>query len=388
MHEKRIKTKNKVLIPAFLPSLERFLYFLPRIFHRFGVDHFAKDIKSEGLMVMSPHHSENQQPHFLLWWVLASLVLHLFLLSIWTIIPKDILHKTTPHQSTSLASAPSMTFILNPPSAQPEQKIKEQIVIPTMPSQEVALENPNAILESERNTQLRSLEQGTQSDLPLPQQTGDPRTGFSYLQTPASKASPQQSSPPPSPTQTPPAPKATPLNPNPESLKEPPLLDSSGIPLFQEKSPKRSQQNPTSNPKAQAENKPPQTASPMSFARDKSQISGSKNSEKGENSPESKATDLGRYKSKVYRSIGSRWYHLIDQQMSLLGVGYVKIKFFVQANGVIREIQLAEDSGQTEILEKICIRSVRDSGPFEPFTDSLKQQLGEGFWEEITFTVY
>jgi hypothetical protein len=287
-----------------------------------------------------------------------------------------------------LESAPSMTFILNPPISQPEQQIKERIVVPTIPSQEVALENPNAILESERNTQLKSMEQGTQSDLPLPQQTGDPRTGFSYLQTPASKAFPQQSNPPPSPLQSPPAPKVTPLNPNAESLKEPPIPDSNGIPIFQENNLKKIPQNPTANPKTQTENKPAQNASPMSFARDKSQISGSKNSEKGENSPESKATDLGRYKSKVYRSIGSRWYHLIDQQMSLLGVGYVKIKFFVQANGVIREIQVAEDSGHTEILEKICIRSVRDSGPFEPFTDSLKQQLGEGFWEEITFTVY
>ncbi len=339
-------------------------------------------------MVMSRYNPENPPPSLLVGWMIASLILHFFLLSIWAIIPKNFSHEHSPQSKQAIESAPVLTFMLNPPLPAIPEKKQEPFVVPTLPSQEVAIENPNAILESERNTQLRSQEQGVELNSPLPQQTGDTRSSFSYLQTPASKPSPQQSNPPPVPRQTPPTPKAEESNLNPELSKEQLSIIPDGTPLFAKNNPKKNNPNPSNTPQTQSENKPSAPASPMSFARDKSQINGAKLSEKGENSPESKATDLGRYKSKMYRAIGSRWYIMIDKQMSLLGVGSIKAKFFVQANGVIRDIQIAEDSGQTEILEKICIRAIRDSGPFEPFSDNLKQQLGEGYWEDITFSIY
>ncbi len=339
-------------------------------------------------MVMTSHNQENQNSTILLGWIALSLFLHLFLLSVWAVIPKNLSREKPLQQSRSIESAPALTFMLNPPKPQTLEKKQETFVVPTLPSQEVATENPNAILESERNTLLKSKEQGVKNDLPLPQQTGDPRTTFSYLQSPALKPSPQQSSPPPAPPQTAQTPEAPEQNLNPERSKEALPLIPDGTPLFAKNNPKKNSPDPVAHPKTQTDNKPNTPASPMSFAREKSQINGAKFSDQGENSPESKASDLGRYKSKMYRAIGSRWYIMIDKQMSLLGVGSIKAKFFVQANGVIRDIQIAEDSGQTEILEKICLRSIRDSGPFEPFSDNLKQQLGEGYWEEITFSIY
>jgi outer membrane biosynthesis protein TonB len=340
-------------------------------------------------MAMSINFQADHPAHRLGWWILASLMLHLFLLSVWSLIPRDLWHDTSAKR-VETSQAPALTFIMLPDTAPPAPTTQpsKRLVVPTLPSQAVETENPNAILESDQNTRLKSREQGGDSNFPLPQQTGDSRSSLSYTQSPASRPTPQNSSPQPPSPQTPPS--AQPSDPSPatEQLKSPTQLTPDGIPLFPQNTPKKTPQNPSTTPKPPSENKPSQAASAMSFARDKSQMTGSKNAEVGDNSPEAKSTDLGRYKSKMYRTIGSRWYLMVDQQMSLLAIGAIKIKFFVQANGVIRDIQVAEQNGRVEILEKICLRAVRDSGPFEPFNDNLKQQLGEGYWEDITFTIY
>ncbi|MES2310083.1 MAG: hypothetical protein V4507_14615 [Verrucomicrobiota bacterium] len=340
-------------------------------------------------MVLSITEQVDHPAHRMGWWILASLILHLFLLSLWSILPKNFWHETL-HTQENRTQAPALSFVMLPDTAPPipNEKSLKKIIIPTIPSQAVETENPNAILESDQNTKLKSREQGVGSELPLPQQTGDPRSSFSYLQTPASRPTPQKSSPQPPSPQTPPALQPADQSPPQEQQKSPLSLPQDGVPLFPQNTPKKPTPSPAATPKQQAENKPSQASTAMSFARDKSQLNGAKNAENGESSPEAKATDLGRYKSKMYRTIGSRWYLMVDQQMSLLAIGAIKIKFYVQANGVIRDIQVAEQNGRVEILEKICLRAVRDSGPFEPFNDNLKQQLGEGYWEDITFTIY
>ena len=101
----------------------------------------------------------------------------------------------------------------------------------------------------------------------------------------------------------------------------------------------------------------------------------------------SQETELGRYKSKLYRAIGSRWYLYVQRQISLLSVGNVRLRFYVRANGVIEKIEVIKGDARSP-LAAISRRSVTDVGAMEPFSEQLRQQLGEGYSEEITFSIY
>lgn len=107
----------------------------------------------------------------------------------------------------------------------------------------------------------------------------------------------------------------------------------------------------------------------------------------GDSSVASQESILGRYKSKLYRAIGSRWYIYVQNRMSLLSVGQVKIRFFVRSNGVIEETKFT-DGDSTSVLGTLSERAILDVGKMEPFPNDLKQRLGDGYWEEITFNIY
>lgn len=113
---------------------------------------------------------------------------------------------------------------------------------------------------------------------------------------------------------------------------------------------------------------------------------------KGLPSPEARDTELGRYKQKMYRAVGSRWYLKVQSSMSFLAIGTVRVKFFVRANGVLENVRIVDDSGasnsSTEMLRTISQQSVVESAPFEPFSETMKQQLGAGYEEEFTFSIY
>ena len=71
----------------------------------------------------------------------------------------------------------------------------------------------------------------------------------------------------------------------------------------------------------------------------------------------------------------------------MLSPGQVHVKYFVQANGVIdpKSIEVA-GGGNDDILETISRDAVKQAYA-EPFTDSMRQALGSGFWDGITFAV-
>lgn len=329
--------------------------------------------------------SFDTRPSRIMMWVIASLCLHLLLLILFFLIPKTAWNPPKP-LALPLEKAPQITLQFIPEKTASEKPLQKPAFIPTLPSQAVEIENPNARLESDHHTKLRSKEQGLDPSSPLPQQSGSDRAGLSYIQTPASPSQNEKTSP--TSIQSPNKPATNPAKSQTEPQKEDMKLGTEGIPLFP--TPQLEKPNPQSPSPTQTktENKPTSSSAPMMFAREKSLIKGAQNAETGNNSPEAKSTDLGRYKSKIFRTIGSRWYLMVDQQMSLLAIGGVKIRFFIQANGVIRDIQIINENGRTDILANISSRSVRDSGPFEPFSDQMKQQLGEGYWEEITFSIY
>ncbi|VVM05641.1 hypothetical protein MAMC_00724 [Methylacidimicrobium cyclopophantes] len=149
-----------------------------------------------------------------------------------------------------------------------------------------------------------------------------------------------------------------------------------------------SQQRPEQKPEPEAAPPPAPPPSPASVPRHRMQLTGGRTAEIGPASPASRETELGRYKARMYRAIGSRWYLEVEQNMALLALGAVQVRFYVQSDGTIRNLQIVSEEGRTEVLRTISSDSVRLSAPFEPFSEGMKTQLGGGFWEEITFTIY
>jgi len=98
-------------------------------------------------------------------------------------------------------------------------------------------------------------------------------------------------------------------------------------------------------------------------------------------------TELGRYKQKLYRAVGSRWYIYVDQARGLVSLGKVRIRFFVRSDGVFEQLEVTHGDRASQ-LYAISRRSIMEvSGQLEPFSERMKSQLGDGYWEEISFTI-
>ena len=101
-----------------------------------------------------------------------------------------------------------------------------------------------------------------------------------------------------------------------------------------------------------------------------------------------KETEEGRYKVKLYRAIGSRWYQYVHMDTGLLNIGSVKIKFYVKSDGTISDLQVTSGRDNTA-LEAISRRSIMEvSGQLEPFSASMKEKMGDGFWDDVNFSIY
>ena len=109
----------------------------------------------------------------------------------------------------------------------------------------------------------------------------------------------------------------------------------------------------------------------------------------GDNTPAAMATDLGRYKAKVYRAVGARWYEKVNRQIQVLGVGTVHITYTIHADGHM-EIVADPDSSNPSLmlLHTISLDSMLQSAPFDPFSESMKKQVGESYTDDFTFSVY
>lgn len=366
-----------------------------------------------------------------------SLLIHLLVMGLLYDPAVQKLLKSAAPQSQPPPPAPSLTVLNHVPPPKPAPTF-----VPTIPSQEVSKENAEAILESERNTAIRSHDPAKDPNSPLPSMTGVTKNGLNYENTPSSpevRSTPTQPSPaqkptPPTPPQkpAPPQPETKPQQPAPpnpaavpNAVKDapptpsklaPPPLTPAAVPLLPapaevpkpsdkpvttpptpnpgqatqpapQPQPTPTQQEPPAPQATPAPAQPPPSA--PSFAMDRTQVSGGATPDAGDPSPESKQTEAGKYKAKLYKTIGSRWYLTVEQNMTLLQIGEVRVKFFVRANGVIDQISVSGTSGRTDILETISLKAVeKASGLMEPFSDSMKAQYGEGFWDEITFTIY
>jgi outer membrane biosynthesis protein TonB len=164
--------------------------------------------------------------------------------------------------------------------------------------------------------------------------------------------------------------------------------DANGLPVLPPiAAPTLEQQSPQTQQVQQV----PHKASPQSipsFAVYQSDVSG-QSGQPGDNSPAARASELGRYKARVYRAVGSRWYAKVGNQLQVLGVGTVHITYTIHSDGSL-EITADPDAGNPALmlLHSISVNSMTEAAPFPPFSDAMRKEVGDSFTDDFSFSIY
>ncbi len=83
-------------------------------------------------------------------------------------------------------------------------------------------------------------------------------------------------------------------------------------------------------------------------------------SNRGRSSVEATGTPLGRYKKQLSDAIGSRWYFYVSDQLALLSVGTLTLRFTVLENGRVTGVQILSNTSN-ESFASVSIRSIMEA---------------------------
>ncbi|MCS7063165.1 MAG: hypothetical protein NZM04_03810 [Methylacidiphilales bacterium] len=322
---------------------------------------------------------------------------------------------------------PTVQIFFEPPPLPPQMPVSPpREVVYTDASNASEQEVTDALFESAHNTRLSSTEdQSTNQSTNLPQQSGDPQLGLSISPTEGRTnipVNPPTQPPPPknsTPTPSKPQPPAEVILENPDELITESKIDEATLieerearkraeirqalkqaqmdsqqtskPISRRPAPSNPQSVPSRGHRESLTQKTPSAAENPTLSRGRSEIQGS--APRGDTtSIGSRASPVGRYKNRLYQEVGSRWNQEIDRRggPSTLPLGSVRIAFTVRHTGEITDIRVVSRSASNNIiaLENLCLYALRASSPFEPFDPQVRQQLGDSFQEEFTFTIY
>jgi outer membrane biosynthesis protein TonB len=262
--------------------------------------------------------------------------------------------------------------------------------------------DPRTALESDRNTAAAS-KVVTGTDPTLGGQEGKKDDSLTMRN---SQFSPNQASPPPAsaarlsptppkPVETPKPPAVAPSPPKADLFKS---LAGQGT-AFSKEDPTNPQdtpqtpQNPSSAPPsaaqaaADASDSSSAMAPPPDIFRDRSAVSGG--AQLGQDASfASMATALGRYQHKLYLAIGSRWNLRIQQTMAQIGVDRVVIRFHVNPDGSISDLDVVQGNPNS-MLSVVSADSIQQSSNLiGPFPDDLKKDKPNGFPWQLAFRIY
>ncbi len=358
-------------------------------------------------------------------YLLLSLVLHVIILVFMSIKPiRDIFkHELDLRDISQLSSPPTLQMIIEEAPIPPPIERQYVYTDASNADESQVVDTP---FESAHNTRLTSTEAPSRDlNQMLPQQTGDPNMGLSISQeegmTNIPTAAPQPQLPP-----TPPEPEPlTKTNSSPpaqlrqehaeliteneidegtlieereamrratkkEALKQAQALKKESRQETQQETLPETLRRPARENTERARHVEETRAAPT-IARARSNIQGG-----GERSDitsiGSRASPVGRYKSMLYMEVGSRWNQEIDRRggPSTLPLGSVRIAFTVKHTGEITDIRVVSRSASNNIvaLENLCLYAIRATSPFEPFDKAVREQLGDSYREEFTFTIY
>jgi len=263
--------------------------------------------------------------------------------------------------------------------------------------------DPRTALESDRNTAAAS-KVITGTDPTLGGQEGKKDDSLTMRN---SQFSPNQASPPPaaaaparlSPTAPPPKPKPAPSPALPKPQDQTKVIPGPGTPIEKastdtppDAKPDQNQDATPPTPSAaqaaaDASDSSSAMAPPPDIFRDRSAVSGG--AQLGQDASfASMATALGRYQHKLYLAIGSRWNLRIQQTMAQIGVDRVVIRFHVNPDGSISDLDVVQGNPNS-MLSVVSADSIQQSSNLiGPFPDDLKKDKPNGFPWQLAFRIY
>jgi outer membrane biosynthesis protein TonB len=307
--------------------------------------------------------------------------------------------------------APQVNLVLAPP---PTPAPHQPEFIPTEPQANAPHQDEPLI--SDNDVQLRSKNRTARDEnSPLPDVTGHKDRSFD-LHTQAPSPLVKSNPSPPSPTQPkeqpqqqktaqrppnkatkpePPDPNAINPTDNPEKGKDATKdkevaeqYDPNGLPVLPAiNAPTIQPQTPQTQLVPQTQRAAPPRSVP-SFAVYQSDVSGQAGAP-GDNSPAAMATDLGRYKAKVYRAVGARWYEKVAGQLQVLGVGSVHVSYTIYKDGTLT-ITADPDGANPSLmlLHSISINAMTEAAPFDAFSPAMIKEVGDSFTDDFSFSIY
>lgn len=102
----------------------------------------------------------------------------------------------------------------------------------------------------------------------------------------------------------------------------------------------------------------------------------------------SMGTELGKFQHKLYLSIGRKWNDKVQQTMGEIGKDRVVIKFHVNPDGEINNIDIVEgnpDSKLSIISKEAIAENSLASGKF---SEALKKEKPVGFDWQLAYRIY
>lgn len=245
----------------------------------------------------------------------------------------------------------------------------------------------DAPFESDRDTKAASAGPAT-GDLPVPTMEGEQSPELSMQSREYTAGpTPQPSAPAvPAPSLPQTAPAAPPVPERPPEAAPTPRTTTQ-LALLEPPRPRHTPQPENARPAPPAQPSQPQAARPPGYQPQTrvTRIRGNI-SNRGRSSVDSVATPLGRYKKMLSDAIGSRWYFYVKQQMDLLNVGTVELRFIVTPEGKAQKVQVVRNSSN-ESFAACSVQAVMDA-EIPPIPADLVPMLDQGRIEiEYSFTI-
>jgi len=107
---------------------------------------------------------------------------------------------------------------------------------------------------------------------------------------------------------------------------------------------------------------------------------------RGRASVDAAATPLGRYKKMVSDAIGSRWYYYVNNQIGLLNIGTVDIRFQVGPDGKPQKVKVLSNTSN-ESFASVSISSIIEA-EIPPIPPEVVKLLDNGRLEiDYSFTI-
>ena len=244
------------------------------------------------------------------------------------------------------------------------------------PGPDVADAPKNAPFESDKNTRAAS-ESAPSGTAALPSIDGRESTSIELVNRDYSEGKQGVAS-------TPRPPQADDQSPPPEAVATPVPSLPAATQLALREAPPRPKNEELRKPSPPAQPMPP--AAPgfqpqTRITRIKGNISN-----RGKASVDAAATPLGRYKKMVSDAIGSRWYYYVNDQIGLLNIGTVEIRFVVASDGKVGKVKVLSNTSN-ESFASVSVNSIIEA-EIPPIPEDVAKLLDNGRIEiDYSFTI-